>query len=180
MAIIDIVELPNKILRQKAEPIQEITDEIRNLAKDMAETMYDAPGIGLAANQVGRTEQIVVMDVAEKDQPPNLITMINPEITPIGDERLVMEEGCLSIPGVFEEVKRPSRIEATYTNLEGEKIHLEAEGILAVCIQHETDHLNGVLFVDHLSPLKRKLALRRMERFKKERDEQAQTAANHG
>ncbi len=171
MAILEIVELPDKRLHQKSEPIKEIDDSIRTLAKDMAETMYAAPGIGLAAVQVGEMLRMLTCDVSEKDAPPALMTVINPEITSREGE-CSGDEGCLSVPGVFDEVKRAERITVKYLDLDGNEQTIEAEGLLAICLQHEIDHLDGVVFLDRLSSLKRKLALRRMDRFKREREEE--------
>jgi len=177
MAVLEIVEAPDKRLKMACEPVKDVNEEIRLLAKNMADTMYAAKGIGLAANQVGRTIQMLVCDVrpqeAQEENPdpniPGLMTLINPKILTENGE-IVWEEGCLSVPGVWEEVVRAEHITVEYTDLDGRRQTLEAHGILAICIQHEMDHLKGILFVDHLSLLKRKLAMRKLERFKRERE----------
>lgn len=173
MAVLQIVEHPDKRLRLESKPVEKITDEIKTLAEDMAETMYKAPGIGLAAPQIGQNIRMVVIDVTGADEENMLYTMINPEITSKEGETSY-EEGCLSVPGAFEEVKRAETIEVEYTDLEGAKQKLKADGLLAICTQHELDHLDGKLFIDRISGLKRKLAVRRMDRFKKEREKNQQ------
>lgn len=170
MAIRPILILPDARLRAVADPIVEIDEEIRTLAKDMLDTMYDAPGIGLAAPQVGVLKRIVVMDLAPEGEEPTPLVMINPEITHFGDQMQVTEEGCLSIPELYYEVERPNSVTVTYTDLDGQEISKEADGKLAVCIQHELDHLDGVLYIDYLSRLKR-------DRVIKKFDKQAKLAA---
>ena len=155
MALMPLVLLPQPVLRQVAQPVDDITDEILQLANNMAETMYAAPGIGLAANQVGLLKRVIVMDCARDDEPPALWKMINPEIIWLSKEITKMEEGCLSIPGHNAEVVRPSEVHVSYLDIEGQKQEMQATGLLAACVQHEIDHLNGVLFLDHLSRLKR-------------------------
>jgi len=151
MALLPILHYPDPRLHRKAEPITEITPEIRQLAADMAETMYEAPGIGLAATQVNVLKRLIVVDVSDtRDQ---LLTLINPEILAKEGE-VVSEEGCLSVPGIYEKVKRAERVTVRALNLEGETVEIAAEGLLAVCLQHEIDHLDGKVFVDYLSPLK--------------------------
>lgn len=167
MAILEIVEYPDKRLREVCKPIETIDERIKTLAADMAETMYEAPGIGLAAIQVGEPVRLVTIDVSPPEE-KHLITLINPEIIE-RDGELVYEEGCLSVPGAFEEVKRAERVVVDYLDLEGERQRIEAEGLLSICLQHEIDHLDGALFIDKLSSIKRKLAKRRVERFKDER-----------
>ncbi len=164
MSIRPLVILPDSKLRLVSEPIKEITEEIRQLADDMLETMYDAPGVGLAAIQIGVPVRIVTMDVSKSEDERQPMVLINPEITWTSEEMRVYEEGCLSIPEYYEEVERPDRVRFRYTNLQGEVIEQEADGLLATCVQHEIDHLNGVLFIDYLSKLKRD---RVMTRFKK-------------
>lgn len=161
MAIREIIVLPDKQLRLVSKPIEKVSSEIRKLADDMLETMYDAPGIGLAAIQIAEPLRLVTMDISkrEKDEDgeskPNPRVFINPEIVAASEELSVYEEGCLSIPEYYEEVERPARVRVRYLDLDG-KVHEEdAEGLYATCIQHEIDHLNGVLFVDYLSKLKR-------------------------
>ena len=155
MAIQPLVTLPDPRLRLKSEPVAEITPEIRRLAADMLETMYDAPGVGLAAIQIGVPKRVVVMDTAKKDDERRPVVLINPQITWASQERTAHEEGCLSIPEYYEAVERPARVRYAYTTLDGETVETEADGLAAVCVQHEIDHLEGVLFIDHLSKLKR-------------------------
>ena len=159
MALREIIVLPDKQLRLVSKPIEKITPEIRKLADDMFETMYDAPGIGLAAIQVAQPLRLITMDLARKNQEgevtPQPRVFINPEILASSEETSVYEEGCLSIPEYYEEVERPAKVRVRFTDLDG-KVHEEdAEGLFATCIQHEIDHLNGVLFIDYLSKLKR-------------------------
>jgi peptide deformylase len=159
MALREIIILPDKQLRLVSKPIEKVTPEIRKLADDMFETMYDAPGIGLAAIQVAQPLRLITMDLAKPDQDgetkPEPRVFINPEIIASSEDLSVYEEGCLSIPEYYEEVERPAKVRVRYIDLDG-KVHEEdAEGLYATCIQHEIDHLNGVLFVDYLSKLKR-------------------------
>jgi peptide deformylase len=155
MAIREIISLPDKRLRLVSEPVEKITPEIRALVDDMFETMYDAPGIGLAAIQVAVPLRVITMDLAKKDDEPERRVFINPEILSSSDDVAVYEEGCLSIPEYYEEVERPAQVRVRYMDIEG-KVHEEdADGLFATCIQHEVDHLNGVLFIDYLSKLKR-------------------------
>jgi peptide deformylase len=155
MALRDIIILPDKRLRSVSKPAVAIGDEIRTLVADMFETMYEAPGIGLAAIQVGVPSRVIVMDLSKREAEAEPRVFINPEITWSSEEKSLYEEGCLSIPDVHEDVERPARVKIRYLDLEG-KVHEEdAEGLFATCIQHEVDHLNGVLFIDHISKLKR-------------------------
>ena len=159
MAIREIIILPDKQLRLVSRSIEKVTPEVRRLADDMFETMYAAPGIGLAAIQVGQPVRLITMDLATKEENgevnPRPRVFINPEILSSSEETSIYEEGCLSIPEYYEEVERPARVRVRFTDLDG-KVHEEdAEGIYATCIQHEVDHLNGVLFIDYLSKLKR-------------------------
>lgn len=162
MTVMPLVLLPQPVLRQVAQPVDDITDDILQLANNMAETMYAAPGIGLAANQVGLLKRVIVMDCARDDEPPALWKMINPEIIWLSEEITKMEEGCLSIPGHNAEVVRPSEVHVSYLDIEGQKQEMQATGLLAACVQHEIDHLNGVLFLDHLSRLKRDMIMRKV------------------
>lgn len=155
MAIRPLVILPDSKLRLKSEPVAEITDEIRVLAKDMLDTMYDAPGVGLAAIQIGVPKRVVTIDVAGEEEEPEPMVLINPEIVSCSEEKKVHQEGCLSIPEYYAEVERPDKIVFRYTDLDGKVIRREADGLLAVCVQHELDHLDGVLFIDRISRLKR-------------------------
>lgn len=155
MALREIIILPDKRLRLVSEPVTQITDEIRRLVADMFETMYEAPGIGLAAVQVGVPKRVVTMDLAKKDEEKAPQVFINPEIVWSSEDLSVYEEGCLSIPEIHEEVERPARVRIKYLDLDGRPHEAQADGLFATCIQHEIDHLNGVLFIDHLSKLKR-------------------------
>jgi peptide deformylase len=155
MAIRDILIIPDKRLRLVSKPVTTIDREVKALVSDMFETMYDAPGIGLAAIQIGVPLRVVTMDLAKKDDPEEPQVFINPEIIWESDETAVYEEGCLSIPEYYEDVERPARLRATYLDLDGKHHEIEADGLLATCLQHEIDHLNGVLFIDHISKLKR-------------------------
>ena len=155
MTIRPLVILPDARLRVVSEPVPAVTDEIRRLAEDMLETMYDAPGVGLAAIQIGVPKRVITMDVSKSETERQPLVLINPEILWSSEEKRVYEEGCLSIPEYYEEVERPDRVRFRYTNLQGESVEQDADGLMATCIQHELDHLNGVLFIDHLSKLKR-------------------------
>ncbi len=155
MAKREIITLPDPRLRLVSEPVGIVDREIRSLVEDMFETMYDAPGIGLAAIQVGVRKRVVTMDLARKDEPRQPQVFINPEIVAASEERAVYEEGCLSIPEFYEEVERPARVKLRYMDLDGAMHETDAEGLLATCVQHEVDHINGVLFIDHISKLKR-------------------------
>jgi peptide deformylase len=159
--LIPIIKVPDPILRQVATPVDEITDGVRQLLDDMAATMYDAPGIGLAAPQINVSQRLVVIDCG-KDDAPELYKMVNPEIISLSDKRAVLEEGCLSIPDQTADVERPADVTVQYLDETGARQTLTADGLLAACIQHEIDHLNGVLFIDHISRLKRDMILRRV------------------
>jgi len=165
MALLPILHYPDARLHKKAKPVAEVDDRVRRIVRDMAETMYAAPGIGLAATQVDIHERIVVIDVSEHGD--DLLVLINPVITWKSEETQVYEEGCLSVPGIYDEVKRSARIKAEATNERGERYEFDAEGLLAVCVQHELDHLDGKVFVEYLSPLKQsriKTKLRKLEK----------------
>jgi peptide deformylase len=155
MAVRDIVKLPDPILKTASAPVPAVTDEVRALVTDMFDTMYAAPGIGLAAVQVGVRKRIVVTDVAKDDEPKAPMCFINPEIVWRSQETTEYEEGCLSIPEVYDKVVRPAEVQVRYMDLEGEEQAIHCTGLLATCIQHEIDHVNGVLFIDHLGRLKR-------------------------
>src|SRR5829696_8513835 len=167
MSIRPLVIIPDTKLRLISEPIKDITDEIRRLADDMLETMYDAPGVGLAAIQIGIPVRMVTMDVSKSDDERQPMVLINPEILWASEEKRVYEEGCLSIPEYYEEVERPDRVRFRYTTLDGETVEQEAGGLMATCVQHEIDHLNGVLFIDHLSKLKRDRVLAKFRKAAK-------------
>jgi peptide deformylase len=171
MALRDIIILPDTQLRLVSKPIEKVTPEIRQLADDMFQTMYDAPGIGLAAIQVAQPLRLITMDLAKRDEEgetkPQPRVFINPEIIGQSDELSVYEEGCLSIPEYYEEVERPAKVRVRFMDIEG-KVHEEdAEGLYATCIQHEIDHLNGVLFIDYLSKLKRDRVLKKFTKAAK-------------
>ena len=155
MAIRPIVFLPDKLLRQVSKPVAKIDADVKKLVKDMFDTMYDAPGVGLAAVQIGVPKRIVTVDATRGDDEKNPIAMINPEIVWESEETVAHEEGCLSIPEYLEQVVRPDRVKVRFLNLDGEKQEIDADGLLARVVQHEIDHINGVLFIDHLSKLKR-------------------------
>ncbi|MCG6917825.1 MAG: peptide deformylase [Deltaproteobacteria bacterium] len=163
MAILHICTYPEKVLSQPAEPITEIDEEVVKLVDHMAETMYSAPGIGLAATQVGVAKQVLVADIAPRRPESELIVLINPEIV-AAEGQVVFEEGCLSVPDYQAEVKRHEKVTVRGLNLKGEEVVIEAEGLLAIVLQHEIDHLNGLLFIDRLSKLKRDLYKRRMKK----------------
>ena len=168
MALRDILSLPDKRLRLKSEPVTAITPEIRALTEDMFQTMYDAPGIGLAAIQIGVPTRIVTMDLSKKeDEDLKPRVFINPEIISASEELSTYEEGCLSIPEYYEEVERPAKVRIRYMDLDGKTHEEDAEGLLATCIQHEIDHLNGVLFIDHLSKLKRDRVIKKFTKAAK-------------
>ncbi|RYE87443.1 MAG: peptide deformylase [Hyphomicrobiales bacterium] len=167
MAKRPILVLPDARLRAIADPIEKIDDSIRELAKDMLETMYDAPGIGLAAPQIGELKRIVVMDLAKEGEEPDPLVMINPEILKFSDETVVTEEGCLSIPELYYDVERPAEVTVRYTDLEGKTVEKDATERLAICIQHELDHLDGVLYIDYLSRLKRDRVLKKFQKADK-------------
>ena len=169
MTIRPIIEAPDPRLRTVSAPVTAVTDETRALIADMFETMYDAPGIGLAAIQVGVPERIIVMDLAGEDEPRAPRVFINPVIRDPAEGRVPYEEGCLSVPGYYESVDRPESCVVDYLDEHGAAQTVHATGLLAVCIQHEMDHLEGVLFTDHLSRLKRERILKRLKRDQKER-----------
>ncbi len=162
MAIKPIQIAPNPVLRKIAEPVEIITDETRQLLDDMAQTMYDAPGIGLAGPQIGELKRLIVMDCSRNDEANELWQMVNPEITQFSEESALHEEGCLSIPGHNAEVTRPIWVELRFLDTGGKERQIKAEGLLAACVQHEIDHLNGVLFIDHISKLKRDIIWRKV------------------
>jgi len=167
MAKREILVLPDPRLRQVADPIEKIDASIKQLAKDMLDTMYDAPGIGLAAPQIGEMKRIVVMDLAKEGEKADPIVMINPEILKYSEDTVTSEEGCLSIPEIYYEVERPADVTVRYTDLDGKTVEKEATDRLAVCIQHELDHLDGVLYIDYLSRLKRDRVLKKFQKAEK-------------
>ena len=162
MAIKPIQFVPDPVLRKSALPVENITDKTLQLLDDMAETMYDAPGIGLAGPQVGVLKRLIVMDCSRDDEKSELWQMINPEVIESSEDNSTLEEGCLSIPGHTAEVSRPDWIKLRFTDIKGKEQQIKAEGLLAACIQHEIDHLNGILFIDHISKLKRDIIWRKV------------------
>ncbi|TAL28248.1 MAG: peptide deformylase [Alphaproteobacteria bacterium] len=189
MAILPIYVAPHPVLKKIAEPVTEVTDDLRKLMDDMLETMYAAPGIGLAAPQVGVSKRILVLDVdqpkkddedadipkAERRGKPQFF--VNPEITWESEEKNIYDEGCLSLPGQYAEVERPKRVKVKFLGYDGKQQEIECDGLLATCIQHEMDHLNGILFVDHLSTLKRDIVMRKLRKWTRENAEDI--AASH-
>jgi peptide deformylase len=167
MALRDIIILPDKRLRSVSKPVVEIGHEIRSLVADMFETMYDAPGIGLAAIQVGVPSRVIVMDLSKREAEAEPRVFINPEITWSSEEKSLYEEGCLSIPDVHEDVERPAQVKIRYLDLEGKPHEEDAEGLFSTCIQHEVDHLNGILFIDHISKLKRERIIKKFTKAAK-------------
>ncbi len=166
--ILPIIIAPDPRLNQPCEAVATVTPEIAALMDDMLETMYDAPGIGLAAPQVGHLKRIIVVDVSKDPDNPKPYQMVNPEIVWASDETFEYEEGCLSLPDHYAEVVRPKTVRVRYLDHAGTQQEIEAEGLLAVCLQHEIDHLDGTLFVDHISKLKRNVILRKLQKTKKQ------------
>jgi peptide deformylase len=164
MALREILVVPDPLLKQVSKPVEVVDDEMRALMDDMLETMYAAPGIGLAAIQVGVPRRVIVMDLARPEEEKQPRYFVNPEILWASEETAPYEEGCLSVPEIYDEVERPAKVRIRYLNYQGEQIEEEAEGLYAVCIQHEMDHLEGVLFIDHLSRLKREQAIKKVKK----------------
>ena len=173
MTIKPLIILPDPILRQVSSPIETIDSEVKKLADDMLETMYDAPGIGLAAIQIGVARRMLVLDVSKDGEDKQPLVFINPEIVASTDARSVYEEGCLSIPDYYAEVERPAGITVKHLDRDGREQLTEADGLLATCLQHEIDHLNGVLFIDHISKLKREMVIRKFTKAAKMRGSKA-------
>ncbi len=169
MAILPLVILPDPILRQASKPVERVDAPLKKLIADMVETMHDAPGIGLAAVQIGEPLRLLVVDLAGKDEPPDPKAFINPAIVQSSDERATYEEGCLSIPDYYAEVQRPASVRVTYTDESGAPKEVQADGLLATVLQHEIDHLNGVLFIDHISKLKRDMVVRRFKKLSRDK-----------
>jgi peptide deformylase len=161
MTIKPLIILPDPLLRQPSKPIEQVDAEITRLADDMLDTMYDAPGIGLAAIQIGVPRRMLVIDISREDEDRNPVVFINPEILKVSDDVSAYEEGCLSIPDYYAEVERPASLTVAYIDRDGKKQTVEADGLLATCLQHEMDHLNGVLFIDHISRLKRDMVIKK-------------------
>jgi peptide deformylase len=181
MSLRTILIAPDPRLKQVSLPVAVVTDESRRLMDDMLETMYAAPGIGLAAIQIGEAKRIIVIDIGKpkaeaeesddeekrKERDPDPMFFVNPEIVWASDDKVLCEEGCLSVPDLYEEVERPSRVKVRYVDYHGKNQEIDCEGMLAVCIQHEMDHLEGVLFIDHLSRLKREMMLKKLAKARK-------------
>jgi len=167
MAIRDILTVPDPMLKKVSKPVEAVDDDLRALMDDMLETMYDAPGIGLAAIQIGVPKRVIVMDIAPREGDREPRYFVNPEILWRSEETQPYEEGCLSVPDIYDEVERPARVKLRYLNYQGEQVEEDAEGVFAVCIQHEMDHLDGVLFIDHLSRLKRERAVSKVKKAAK-------------
>ena len=173
MTIKPLIILPDPVLRQLSEPVETVNADIRRLADDMLETMYDAPGIGLAAIQIGVPRRLLVIDVSKDGEDKQPQVFVNPQILTSSDERSVYEEGCLSIPDYYAEVERPAAIKVEYVDLDGRQQTVEADGLLATCLQHEIDHLNGLLFIDYISKLKREMVIRKFTKAAKVRGAKA-------
>ena len=167
MTVRPILTAPDPRLQAVSTDVEKVDAEIRRLVDDMADSMYEADGIGLAAVQIGVAKRVIVIDLDQKDGKKNPRAFINPKITWTSEEMAVFEEGCLSVPEIWDDVERPARIKAEYLDRDGNKQLLEADGMLATCLQHEMDHLNGVLFIDHLSRLKRSMAIKKLTKAKK-------------
>ena len=165
-----IIIEPDPLLRNKSSLLEKVDDEVRKLMDDMLETMYSAPGIGLAAVQIGILKRMIVIDISKDDKKKNPLFLINPEITFRSNKTSTYEEGCLSLPGHFAEVSRPAECHLNFVDYNGKKKNLKAGGLLATCIQHEVDHLNGVLFIDHISKLKRDMIIKKLKKSKQELD----------
>jgi len=172
MALRDIIILPDKRLRLVSAPAKKIDAELRRLVDDMFETMYEAPGIGLAAIQVGVPQRVITMDLAKKEEPRAPQVFVNPQILWQSDEKAVYEEGCLSIPEFYEEVERPAQVRVKFLDLDAKEQEIEASGLLATCLQHEIDHLNGILFIDHISKLKRDRVIKKFAKAAKREGEE--------
>ncbi len=167
MALRDILIVPDPRLKQECEEVAEVNDEIRELLDDMLETMYAAPGIGLAAPQIGVMKRVVVMDVSDDKDKPQPLKLVNPEIIWESEDTSVYQEGCLSIPEQYADVERPAEVGLRYLDENGKEHEIEADGLLATCIQHELDHLDGILFTDYLSALKRNMILKKVQKLQK-------------
>lgn len=173
MSIKPLILLPDPVLRRQSDPIERVDDAVRALADDMLETMYDAPGIGLAAVQVGILRRLLVVDCSREDEDQAPMVFINPQVVASSDERSTYEEGCLSIPDYYAEVERPMQVTVDYVDRLGKQQQIEADGLLATCLQHEIDHLNGILFIDHISKLKRDMVVKKFTKLAKGRSSAA-------
>ena len=173
MSILKIYEYPHPVLKKKAEPVAEVNDELRRVLDDMLETMYDAPGVGLAAPQVGLSQRMVVIDAAREDEEPAPMYLVNPEIIWRSEETEICEEGCLSVPEQNAEVERPASVRVRFTDFHGQQQDIVAEGFLAVVVQHELDHLDGILYIDRISKLKKSMLVKKLEKLRKEKAKEA-------
>jgi peptide deformylase len=174
MAVLDILTVPNPVLKQVSTPVEQVDDDLRRLMDDMLETMYAAPGIGLAAPQIGVPLRVLVLDCSKEGEPRAPMAFANPEIVWASEERIPYEEGCLSLPEQFADVTRPRQVRVRYLDRQNEIRELAADGLLAVCLQHEMDHLEGTLFVDHLSTLRRGMIIKKLQKYRKAKAEQAE------
>lgn len=170
MALLPIITAPDARLKRKAAPVERVDRAVRRLLADMLETMYAAPGIGLAGPQIGRSLRVIVVDIADDEEDPAPLKMVNPEITALAEETVDYEEGCLSLPEQYAKVVRPGGVSVRYLDETGASRELQAEGMLATCIQHEIDHLDGIIFVDRVSAVRRNMILRKLTKAKKARD----------
>lgn len=168
MSIKPLIILPDPVLRQVSKPVERVDAQLKKFADDMLETMYDAPGIGLAAIQVGEPIRLLVADVSKEEDGRNPHVLINPEVVWTSDTPNIHEEGCLSIPDYYAEVERPAEVKVSYVDLDGKKQEIRAEGLMATCLQHEIDHLNGILFIDHISKLKRDMVVKKFKKLAKD------------
>ncbi len=173
MALLEIFVPPAPVLKAKAKPVGVVDDSVRQLMDDMLQTMYAAPGIGLAATQVGVLKRVIVIDAARENEPPAPLLMADPEIDWLSPELAVASEGCLSVPEHYADVERPAEVRLHYLDRDGKRCNLHAKGLLATCIQHEIDHLDGILFIDHISALKRNIILRKLVKTRKQQAESA-------
>ncbi|MDC0205585.1 peptide deformylase [Pelagibacteraceae bacterium] len=168
MALREILTEPNEILRKKSLPVEKVDGDLQQLMNDMLDTMYAAPGIGLAAIQIGVPKRVIVLDLSSKDEPKNPMCFVNPEIITKSENKSTYEEGCLSVPGQFAEIDRPDKCHIKYLDYNGQQKEIKAEGMIATCIQHEMDHLEGILFIDYLSKLKKTMIVKKLSKQKKE------------
>ncbi len=169
MSILPIIIAPDARLKIKSEPVERVDDGLRKLMDDMIETMHDAPGVGISAIQVGVAKRVIVIDIAREGEPSAPLRLVNPEIVWVSDEQVMAEEGCLSLPDQFVELRRPGEVKLRHLDADGVEQEIDAEGLLARCILHEMDHLEGILFVDHLSAVRRSIILRRLTKLRKAR-----------
>ena len=173
MALMPILTAPDPRLKKKSQPVASVDAEVRQLMDDMLATMYDAPGIGLAAPQIGELKRVIVLDIDREDVKTGPLFLANPEIIEASDEDVTYEEGCLSVPEHYSEVVRPANVRVRYLDRDGQSQELDCDGLLATCVQHEIDHLDGILFIDHISALKRNMILRKLLKARKEQERDA-------